>query len=129
MTDLTDLAQQHQDLPEDEQKQIAAAIPGAMKREHEQFMLRLVKLLDDGVIDLYKTDSLLNTDVSDGLAEDARGQVDLSLLNILGQVRQIYEFYKSEKTPNASPHLQTMVEHLWQQKSKLEDQYGDVLKI
>lgn len=129
MADLTDLAQQHQDLPEEEQVKAGQALAGNMKDEHEQFMLMLVKLVDEGSIDLYVTDTLLNPAVADALSEEARAQVGLALMNIVAQIRQIYDFYKSEKTPNESPHLQTMVEHVWQTKSKLEEEYGDVLKI
>ncbi len=129
MPDLADLAAQHQDLPEHDQVKAGQAIPGKMSDEHERFMLFLVKLVDEGAIDLYVTDTFLNPEVAETLSDEAREQVSLALLNIAAQARQIYDFYKSQKTPNESPHLQTMVEHIWQTKSKLEEEYGDVLKI
>lgn len=128
MADIVQLAQEHADLSEKKQVQAGEAIAGRMNEEHEQFMLMLVKLVDDGTINLIEPASLLQ-EAYKSLDDVKRGKVDLALINITDQIRHIYDFYKSEQTPNASPHLQTMVEHLWQMKSKLEEEYGDVLKI
>jgi hypothetical protein len=44
------------------------------------------------------------------------------------QLGQIEHFYRSKDTPNASVELQNMIEHLWQMKQRIEDDY-DVFKF
>lgn len=128
MADIIQLAQKHADLSEKKQVKAGQALAGHMNHEHEQFMRMLVALVDEGTLNLVEPASLLQ-DAYTSLSAVKRGKVDLALINIVDQIRHIYDFYKSEKTPNASPQLQTMVEQLWQMKSKLEEEYGDVLKI
>jgi len=128
MTDIVQLAEQHAGLPEEIQIKAGQALTGDMAAGHEQFMIQLIKMVDDGVLNLLNPTSFLQK-AYQSLDEVQRGKVDLQLINLMDQTRHIYDFYKSVKTPNASPQLQTMVEQLWQMKSKLEEEVGDVLKI
>jgi hypothetical protein len=127
MTHVHDLYNQHKDLSDAAQKQAGQAIGGAMRREHEDYMMKLVGLVDRGEIDLMDPDSLLNFTVYDRLSDAAKGKIDQAKVNLLHEVRRIVEFYKSTETPNASPHLETMVEHAWQMVKRLETQ-EDVFK-
>ncbi|MDB4978784.1 MAG: hypothetical protein JWM56_970 [Candidatus Peribacteria bacterium] len=129
MTDITSLAEAHKDLPEDDQKKAGQAIAGTMNAEHEQFMIELVKLVDTKQINLIDLDSFLNHEAFDLLKEGDRDKIGLSLRNIADQVTRIYEFYTSTETPNSSPQLETMVEYVWQMKSRVEARYGNVFKF
>jgi hypothetical protein len=128
MSDFTNALQQHQDLPLEDQKKAGQAIGGKMGDEHESFLKNLIKLLDAKEIDTLNPQSFLKQDVYDGMSDEWKGKTDLALVNIVDEVRRIEDFFRSKETPNASPHLQTMIEHLWQMKQRIEDHY-DVFKI
>lgn len=129
MSDFQSTLRRHNDLPEAQQKKAGKAIEGKMSSEHETFLKDLIALLDKNSITVGDVKSFLNANVYDKLPQKQKDSVDLALLNINDQIRLIEDFYRSTKTPNSSPHLQTMIEHLWQQKSKLEEQLGDVFKF
>lgn len=128
MPDMKSLYDAHKDLSEDAQKQAGQAIGGAMKKEHEDFLQLIVKLVDEGKIDLNVPSSLLNQSVYDELTEEWKMKVDTALLNIAHQIRLMYEFFTSTATPNSSPHLVTMIDHLHQMKSRIE-KHADIFKI
>lgn len=128
MTNLRDLAQQHGNLPENEQKKAGQAIAGAMSDEHRTFLKEIIRLLDAGEIVATDPQSFLKRDVYDRLSEQEQDRVDRSLLNIADQVRHIEAFYRSAATPDESPHLETMIAHLWQMTRRMEEK-ADVLKI
>lgn len=116
------------DLPEEEQRKAGQAIGGDMGHAHADFLQALIGMLDRG--DIVSTDpqSMLKRDVYDGLDEQWKDKVDLALVNVADQVRLIEDFYRSADTPASSPQLQTMIEHLWQTKQRIEDTH-DVFKF
>ncbi len=128
MADMHSLAEEHKDLSEAKQKKAGQAIAGDMDAEHENFLKTLISLLDKKEIDVSNPQSFLNTAVYDALPQEWKDKTDLALLNIVEQVRLIENFYRSEETPDSSPQLQTMIEHLWQMKQRIEDEH-DVFKI
>lgn len=128
MADFTQLMQNHQDLPEEEQKKVGQAIAGKMDPAVEEFLKILLNMLDEKTIDTTNPESFLNKDIYEGMPQDWKGKTDMALLNIANQVRRIEEFYKSKETPNESPQLQTMIEGLWQMKQRIEETY-DVFKF
>ena len=129
MADIKDLYHEHKDLPADEQVKAGKAIGGDMSDEHADFLKTLIKLIDSKKITLGDTKSFLNADVYEKLPQESQDKVDLAILNVADQLRLINDFYRSEATPDSSPHLQTMIEQLWQMKSRLEEQLGDVFKF
>ncbi|MDP7477232.1 MAG: hypothetical protein QF442_02175, partial [Candidatus Peribacteraceae bacterium] len=66
--------------------------------------------------------------VYDSLDETWQDKADLTIVNVANQIRLIQEFMESNETPDESPQLQTMVEHLWQMKQTIEREH-DVFKI
>jgi hypothetical protein len=129
MADLTTIMEQNQGLPEDEQKKIAAAIPGAMGDDHTDFVKIIARMITEKEIDVTIPETFLHKDMYEKLDEQSRAQVDLAMVNIADLLRHIAEFYMSPETPDASPQLQTMIEQLWQMKERVEQQYGDVFKF
>ena len=128
MPDFGDLIQKHSDLPLEKQREAGQAIGGKMDDEHENFLKTLITLLDKGEIVSSDAQSMLKKDIYDGLPQEWKDKVDLALVNIADQVRLIENFYRSKETPNESPHLQTMIEHLWQMKQRIEEMH-DVFKF
>ncbi len=128
MADFTTLMGAHANLPEEQQKQAGQAIAGNMGDEHRNFLQTVIGMIDRKEIDSAQPQSLLNHDVYDALSEEWKEKVDLALINIADQLRLIEEFYRSTRTPNESPQLQTMIEQLWQMKQRIEEE-KDVFKF
>ncbi len=118
----------HENLPEDDQKKAGQAIAGDMDTEHANFLKTLISLLDRNEITASDPQSLLKKDIYDKLPQDWKDKVNIALVNIAQQIRLIEDFYRSKQTPNSSPHLQTMIEHLWQMKQRIEKTH-DVFKF
>ncbi|MBU0766212.1 hypothetical protein KKF55_00265 [Patescibacteria group bacterium] len=119
----------HQDaMTEDDQKKAGQAIAGDMDDEHKGFMQTVLGLIDSKEIDPLNAQSFLNQDVYGELDEKWKDTTDLALLNIANLIRSIDEVRKHSASPNESPQLQTMVDHLWQIKQRIEEHY-DVFKF
>ncbi len=129
MADFMTTIAKHQDLSEAAQKKAGQAAGDDMGADHKMFLATLIAMIDSKEIDPYRTESFLHKPEYEKLDELSRSKIDLSLVNMADQIRRIEWFFRSKTTPNASPELQTMIEHLWQMKSRVEDKYGDVLKF
>lgn len=129
MPDFAAAIAQHQDLPEEAQKKAGRATGTDMDEEHKKFLAELIGLLDRKEIDPFTPATLLKQENYGKLSEADRGQVDFALFNLADQVRVVEEYFRSKATPNASPELQTMIEHLWDMVRRLEEKHGDVLKL
>jgi len=117
------------DLSLDEIKKAGTPIKGDMEEEYKEFLKLLIRLLDEKEIDPLIPESFLKEKIFDALDESTQDKVSAALVNIAGQVRHIDDFYRSKETPDTSPQLQTMIMELFQMKSRLEEQHGDVLKF
>lgn len=129
MADMTSLYDEHKHLPEDAQKQAGKAAAGAMGDEHERFLETLLKLLESKAIDPADPKTFLNQAVYDALAQQQKDSIDLALINLGTMLTHVVEFRLSKATPDSSPQLQTMIEELWQAKSRIEEKAGDVFKF
>jgi hypothetical protein len=128
MADFASQIAQHQDLPERKQVQAGKAIAGQMQDEHDAFLKTVIGMLDRNEIDTWKPETFLKKDVYDALNPEWKAKVDKALVNIADQLRLIENFFRSKQTPNESPHLETMIEHLWQMKQRIEEHF-DVFKF
>jgi DNA-binding MarR family transcriptional regulator len=126
---LRTLIEKHKHLSDDAQKQAGKAIAGDMGEEHTKFLKVITQLIESGAVNVSVPETFFNEDVRRTLTDEQRSAVDRATVNIADQLRRVYEFFRSKKTPDASPHLQTMIEHLWQMKERVEKKYGDVYKF
>ena len=129
MADFHAAIAQFKDLPEEAQKKAGQATGQDMDDAHKTFLAKLIVLIDRKEIDATVPTSLLNKTLYEKLPEEARSAIDYAVLNLTDQLRRIEDYFRSTKTPNASPQLQTMIEHFWEMKQRLEQKYGDVLKF
>ena len=129
MTDFKALAAQHKDLSEEAQKKAGQATGTDMDEKHKKFLADLIGMLDRKEMNATAPSSLVKQTVYDALPQEQKDAVDYALLNFADQIRHIEWYFRSTTTPNASPQLQTMIEQLWQMKSRLEEKHGDVLKF
>ncbi len=119
----------HTDITEEAQKKAGQATGSDMASKHKNFLADLIAMLDRKEIDAGVPSSLLNQKVYGELSQESKDAIDLSLMNIADELRRIEWYFRSTTTPNASPQLQTMIEHFWDMKSRLEEKHGDVLKF
>lgn len=110
--------------------QVKAGTPtsGDMTDEQKQFAETVAKLLESGEIDVTKPESFFNKTVYEKLDEEWKTKTDLALSNIATLLKHIYEFYRSEETPDACPQLAHMIEELHQMKNRIEA-HADVFKF
>ncbi len=120
---------QHADLPESAQKKAGKAIAGAMSDKHETFLTLILSLIDSKTIVPGDPKSFLNNDVYAGLTQSERDGIDLALINLSHLLENVVRFRLSKETPDSSPQLQTMIDELWQMKSRIEEGSGDVFKF
>jgi len=129
MTDLKSLYDEHKHLPEEAQKQAGKPATGSMGEEHETFLKTVLNLLKSKSIEPSDPKTFLNRAVYDKLPQAEKDAIDLSLINLADILRHVVEFRLSSDTPDSSPQLQTMIEQLWQTKSRIEEKAGDVFKF
>ena len=120
---------QHKNLSEADQKKAGQATGTTMDEKHVKFLAELIAMLDRKEMDTSVPASLLKQEHYDTLNEEGKNAVDYALMNLATQLRHIEEYFRSTATPNASPQLQTMIEHFWDMKSRLQAKYGYVLKF
>lgn len=123
MNDFHALLKKHGALSEEKQKAVGKAKDGKMNKKHADFLKDLLDLIKKGTIDPMLPESFINKKVYDTMPQEWKGKVDLGLINMAHQIQKIAEFYGSKETPNASPELQNMIEHLWQMKQRIEEKY------
>jgi hypothetical protein len=128
MPDFLQTIQQHTDLPVEKQVQAGKSAGSPMDREHENFMRTILKMIDQKEIDLARPESFLKMEVYSALDEEWKAKVDVALVNISDLLSHIVAFRISKKTPDESPELQSMIEHLWQMKQRIEETH-DVFKF
>jgi hypothetical protein len=131
MTDFASIMTGHEEhnLSDDHQKQVGAPIGNDMSALHKQYLADLIAKIDAKEIEILKPETFVVNAIYIRLPELDRAAVDVSLFNIVHQVAQIEDFFRNKHTPNAAPQLQTMIDHLWQQKSRIEEKYGKIYKI
>src|SRR3989344_6174650 len=112
----------------DEQKKAGAPIGGQMDDKHREFLKLIKSLIESGEIDPNDPKSFIKEDVFASMPEEWQDNTDLTLLNIAGLLKQIYDLYISKQTHDEAPQYQTMIEQLWQMKQRVEDHY-DVFKF
>lgn len=128
MADFASMMNNPAELSEAAQKKAGKAVAGDMDKEHTNFAKTISKLLESGEIDVTKPETFLNQNIYDKLDTDWKAKTDLAMVNIAILLTHIYEFYKSKKTPDASPQLANMIEQLWEMKQRIET-HADVFKF
>ncbi len=129
MADFSSLYEQHKDLTPEEQKRAGQAIAGAMGDAQTAFVKEVSRMVQAGEINVYKPETFYKPGVYEKLNAADRGQADLAMINIADLLRHVTDFYISKKTPDASPHLEQMIESLWQMKDRFEQKHGKILKF
>lgn len=124
MTDddfVTQMASDSSSMTDDDHKQAGSPVSGQIGDEHSAFLETLFRLLDDGTIDHSNPESIIKQDVYDAMPEEWQDKVDLAKSNIVDQIRLIDTLRQAGESE--AIHLQTMVEHLWEMKQRIEEHH------
>ncbi|MDD5623732.1 MAG: hypothetical protein PHI23_03410 [Candidatus Peribacteraceae bacterium] len=128
MVDFSQTIASQKELSPEQQKHLGQSTAAKMDNEHEQFLKVILHLIDTKEIDVLHPESLLKKETYDTLSEEWKSKVDLALVNIVNLLSHIIDFRVSTHTPDESPELQSMIDHLWQMKQRIEEHY-DVFKF
>ena len=100
---------------------------GFRDEKNKDFLEMIVSKINNGEIDLYKPQSLINNIYYDTLAEDVQGKMDMEAMNILSALREIKGLYDSGN--EMSFQMENMVEQVRNVKERIELDSGDVFVI
>ena len=95
--------------------------------KNKDFLETVVKLVNEGKIQIYKPDSLINHEVYDKLDQAAKGKVDYEAMNLLMVIREIKGLYDAGYKDTYQ--IDNLVEKLRVTKERLEIQGGDLFII
>jgi hypothetical protein len=103
------------------------ADPTGVDEKDKKFMEKVMKLINNGTIDLYKPETLMNKEVYDNLDEMAKGKADTNAVPLLADLRQMKKLYESGHQD--SFQIQNLVHRVRLTKERLEKDCGDVYII
>lgn len=129
MPDFTTAIAQFGNAGQDQIRAAGKAISGTMRPDLEAFLVVLLDLLKRKEIDPSDPQTFLKHEVYDKLPEEWRDNTDLALLNIADLLRIVLDFRLRRDTPDASPHLETMLDQLLHMKQSIEGNGYDVFKF
>ena len=112
------------DPAESEQKELGKPVGAALADEHANFLQIVLKLIDDGKIDLVNPQSIFNQDVYDGLSDEWKARTDQALPNIISLLERVMDLH-SRPEENESMEMKNLIETLWQAKQRIEE-HADV---
>lgn len=103
------------------------ADPTGINDEDTQFITTVMELINNGTIDLYRPETLMNKEVYGELEETVQGKADLNAVPLLGDIRQIKKLY--EAGDKESFQVQNLIHRVRLTKERLEEECGDVYII
>ncbi len=103
------------------------ADPTGVNNEDQEFLELILKLVNEGKINLYSPSSLINEAYYNTLSEESRGKVDMEAVNMLTSIRNIKDLHDAGFTD--SFQIQNMVAAVRNTKERLEEDQGDLFII
>ncbi len=129
MADLIQTINAHSGTSDEDLKKAGKAAGDDMAAAHKRFLADLISRIDRKEINPFDPASLVDQEKRNKLPEIDRGKVDVNATNMASQIQKIEDFFRNKATPNASPELQTMIEYLWENKKRIETQYGPLFRF
>jgi hypothetical protein len=115
------------DIPANMQERLNVPPQSALPKEQKEYYRSILNLVTKRVINLYSIASIVHQDIYASLPEKAQGEVDLAGTNILQLLRYLADL--ASKGYHETLQMKHLVDHIWQIKEKVEQQYGDVFII
>lgn len=129
MNNISDETQQKAVYKDDKTQQElnAPLADSGVAQKNQEFLDLMLKLIEDGKIDLYKPATLINHEVYDKLSEEKQGKADLEAVNLLSAIREIKGLYDAEYQDTYQ--MQNLVDRVRNTKERLEEEGGDLFII
>ena len=92
---------------------------GQLSSEDRAFLDKLMKLVEDGTINLHQPSTLLNMAIYDGLEQASKAKAEQNAVLMLGKIREIVDLEKAPMDTNYQE--MNLVGSLRQNKERLEE--------
>lgn len=103
------------------------AEPGGIPKEDKAFLEMVIKLINEGKINLYNPETLINKQHYLTLTPEVQAKVDIEAFNLLTALRDIKGLYD---TGNSETYqMQNLVQRVRLSKERLEEEGGDFFII
>lgn len=112
---------------EETQKNLNTPLKHGGTSENKDFLEMLVKLVNEGKIDLYKPSCLINHEVYDKLDQASKAKADYESVTLLASIREIKGLYDAGHAETYQ--IDNLVEGLRLAKERLETEGGDLFII
>lgn len=101
--------------------------PNGVSKEDKAFLEMVIKLINEGKINLYNPETLVNKRIYTTLKPEIQAKVDLEAFNLLTALRDIKGLYD---TGNSETYqMQNLVQRVRLSKERLENEGGDFFII
>jgi len=95
--------------------------------EDQIFLNSVLSMVEDGSIDLYKPETLINQEVYGALDDKLKGAADLEAVNILASIRELKDL--KENGFENTFQMKNLVERVHNTKKRIEQEKGDIFII
>jgi len=100
---------------------------GGMSAEDESFLDLILKLVNEGRINLYRPSSLFNDAIYQPLSDPQKEKVEIEAMNLLNSIREIKGL--CDAGYRETFQVENLVSHLRLSKERLEELGGDLFII
>jgi hypothetical protein len=101
--------------------------PTGVDATDSQYLEAVIKMINDGALNLYSPDTLMKTAIYDALDYQSKGLADINAVNLLGDLRQMKKLY--DLGDKESFQIQNLIQRIRNTKQRIEDRCGDVYII
>jgi hypothetical protein len=103
------------------------ADPSGVNAEDAKFLESVISLINEGKINLYNPDTLINHSFYDTLSSQNKGKADLEAFNVLTSLREIKGLFDAGYRDTYQ--MQNLVESVRHVKERIEADCGDIFII
>lgn len=109
------------------QQELNTPLKSGGSSQNREFLEMLIKLIEEGKINLYNPDSLINHAIYEKLDQQAQGKADYEAMNLLASIREIRGLHDAGYSDTYQ--MDNLVERLRVTKERLENIGGDIFII
>lgn len=116
---LYDASTDNQEISADSQSMINKPLEGGqLKPEERELLDSIIKLVDEGAINLYQPSTLFNEDAYNALNDEGKAKADQAAMNMLSKIRTAVDWDKANMDTNIQ--VSQMIAALLQDRNRLE---------
>lgn len=101
--------------------------PTGVEASDKQYFEAVIRMIEDGSLELHTPRTLMNDDVYTSLDEKSQGIADMNAVSLLNDLRQMKKLYDMGETE--SFQIKNLIQRIRSVKERIEKQCGDVYII